>query len=139
MRLLRIFSIKESKVYIQLRLSIYQEFRDDIRQSPQAKWRKKIFLNRIKNVHNRGPKNLGQKGGKRTSSPKRLTNRKSYTRCHLFTRLLSKMLCCPLSFLQLSKYLDSSFTRVSLPYDAHGLLPLGFSKLGVSSSFYRAP
>ena len=59
--MLMIFRIKESKVCIQLSLSIYQESRDEIRQNPKTNWRKKTFLNGMSNVHNRGPKQLGQK------------------------------------------------------------------------------
>ena len=59
--LLRIFIIKESKVCIQLSLSIHQESRDEIRQNPLTNWRKTTFFNGIINVHNRGPKQLGQK------------------------------------------------------------------------------
>ena len=73
---LRIFSIKESKVCIQLSLSIYKESTDEIRPSPQAKWRKTTFLNGMNNVQNRGPKQLRQK---KESSSKRLTNKKNYT------------------------------------------------------------
>ena len=51
--MLRIFRIKESKVCIQLSLSIHQESRDEIRQI--------TFLNGMTNVHNRGPKQLEQK------------------------------------------------------------------------------
>ena len=59
--MLRIFRIKESKVCIQLSLSIHQESRDEIRQNPLTNWRKITFLNGMTNVHNRGPKQLGQK------------------------------------------------------------------------------
>ena len=59
--MLRIFRIKESKVCIQLSLSVHQESRDDIRQNPLTNWRKTTFLNGMINVHNRGPKHLGQK------------------------------------------------------------------------------
>ena len=58
---MRIFIINESKVCIQLSLSIHQESRDEIRQNPQINWRKTNFLNGMINVHNRGPKQLGQK------------------------------------------------------------------------------
>ena len=58
---LRIFRIKESKVCIQISLSIHQESRDEIRQNPLTNWRKTTFLNGMTNVHNRGPKQLGQK------------------------------------------------------------------------------
>ena len=54
--ILRIFRIKESKVWIQLSLSIHQESRDEIRKNPPKNWRKKTFLNGMKNVHNKGPK-----------------------------------------------------------------------------------
>ena len=56
-----IFRIKESKLCIQLSLSIHQGSRDEIRQNPPTNWRKTNFLNGMKNVHNRGPKQLGQK------------------------------------------------------------------------------
>ena len=56
LRMLRILSIKESKVYIQRSLSIHQESRDETRQIPPTKLEKKTFLTRITNVHNRGPK-----------------------------------------------------------------------------------
>ena len=54
--LLSIFRIKESKVCIQLSLSIHQETRDEIRQNPLKNWRKTTFLNGMTNIHNRGPK-----------------------------------------------------------------------------------
>ena len=60
-KLLRIFIMKESKICIQLSLSIHQESRDEIRQKPLKIWRKTTFLNGMINVHNRGPKQLGQK------------------------------------------------------------------------------
>ena len=41
--LLRIFSIKESKICIQLSLSIHQETKDEIRRSPQEKYKKTTF------------------------------------------------------------------------------------------------
>ena len=53
--------MKESKVCIQLSLSIHQESRDEIRQNPLTNWRKTTFLNGMINVYNRGPKQLGQK------------------------------------------------------------------------------
>ena len=53
--------MKESKICIQLSLSIHQESRDEIRQKPLTNWRKITFLNGMINVHNRGPKQLGQK------------------------------------------------------------------------------
>ena len=53
--------MKESKICIQLSLSIHQESRDEIRQKPLTNWRKTTFLNGMINVHNRGPKQLGQK------------------------------------------------------------------------------
>ena len=59
--MLRILSIKESKVYIQRSSSIHQESRDNIRQSPPKKLEKKTFINGMKNVCNRGRKQLGQK------------------------------------------------------------------------------
>ena len=52
---------KESKVCIQLSLSIHQEFRDETRQRPLTNWRKTTFLNGMTNASNRGPKDLGQK------------------------------------------------------------------------------
>ena len=61
MLLLRIFKINESKVCIQLSLSIHQESRDEIRQNPPINWRKTTFLNGMTNIHNRGLKQLGQK------------------------------------------------------------------------------
>ena len=51
---------KESKVCIQLSSSIHQESRDEIRRSSQTNWRKTTLLNGMTNVHNRGPKKLGQ-------------------------------------------------------------------------------
>ena len=39
LKMLMIFSIKESKVYIQLSLSIHQESRDDIRKNLPPSWR----------------------------------------------------------------------------------------------------
>ena len=35
--------------------------RDEIRQNPLTNWRKTTFFNGMINVHNRGPKQLGQK------------------------------------------------------------------------------
>ena len=52
---------KESKVRIQLSLSIHQESRDEIKQNPPRNWRKTTLLNRMTNVHKRGPKQLEQK------------------------------------------------------------------------------
>ena len=110
--MLRIFSIKESKVCIQLSLSIHQECNDEIRKNLPSNWRKTTFLN--ENVHNRGPKQLGKRR-KENKFTKGTNQQEEPHFCHLFTKLLPKILCCPLSFLQLSKYLDPSFTRVSLP------------------------
>ena len=42
--MLKIFRIKESKVCIQLSLSIHQESRDEIRQNPPTNWRKITFF-----------------------------------------------------------------------------------------------
>ena len=53
--------LKESKVCIQLSLSIHQESRDETRQNPQIELRKITFLNGMKKFHNKGPKQLGQK------------------------------------------------------------------------------